>query len=313
MEQAEKEILLTGYTRSKTTMILSSEVAGKIISVNYDVGDTIGSKPVVEIDTTFVDFQIQNLRRSLQLLKNNLKKAEETVRYLEKEFYRIDRLYKDDRATEVKRDATEQELVQARLQMDSAAIETSRLEISLDEVLERKKRHQIFAPTGWTIVSKMVETGEQVLQSSPIVRVSDFRMLVVPLSVSDEELGAIRVLPSEFSAYLERESTKATIRWVNPDFDEKTRKLEIELFVIQYNGEKRGGLRFTLPLKIPFKGIQIPKTSVTSRYENPRVKLKATGEMINILVLGETDGHLIISEDPRLLPGTELSIHRESQ
>lgn len=306
VEDANKEITLTGYTRSIATMMISSEVSGKVISVNYDVGDFIAEKPVVEVDPTFIDFQIQGLRQSLRLLENNLKKADERVKFLYKEFIRIDTLHKEDRATEVKRDAMEQEVIQAKLAYGSVSIEKHKLEISLNELLERKKRHRVFAPAEWNIVGKMVETGEQIVQGTPLARLSDFRTLVVPLSVSGEELEAIHKLNSEFSAYLEKELVKAAIRWINPEFDEKTRKLGIEFLITQYTGEKRGGLRFILPIKIPVQGIQIPKACVIDRYENPRVTLKATGEFINVMVLDETDGYLLIAEDPRLLPGTEL-------
>jgi multidrug efflux pump subunit AcrA (membrane-fusion protein) len=313
VEPAHKEIVLTGYTRSKTNMVVSSEVSGKVVAVNYDVGDTIGQKPVVEMDSTFIDFQIQNLQHSIQLLENSLEKAHERVRYLEKEFNRIDTLYKENRASEINRDAAEQEVTQARLQKNSVSIEKSKLEISLSELLERKKRHQIFVHSGWQIVDKIVETGEQIIQGTPLARASDFRKLVVPLSVSAEELTAIRALPAQFSANLEQEIVKATIRWINPDFDETTRKLRIELLLSEYNGENRGGLRFTLPLKIPSRGLRIPKVSVLSRYENPRVKIKATQEMVNVLVMGETGEYLIIAEDSRLLPGTELESFPRAQ
>jgi RND family efflux transporter MFP subunit len=313
VEPAAKEIVLTGYTRSKNTMVISSEVSGKIISVNYEVGDTIGKEPVVEVDSTFVNFQIQSLRRSFQLLENNLKKANEQVKFFEKEFSRMDKLYKENSASGIKRDAAEQEFIQARLQRDHAAIEKSKVEVSLNEALELKKRHMIFAPFGWKVVDKTVEIGEHVIQGAPLARASDFRTLAVPLSVSGEELEAIRALPLEFSANLEQENIKAIIRWVNPEFDEKTRKLRIELLIAQYTGEKRGGLRFKLPLKIPSHGIQIPKAALVDRYENPRVKIKATGEMINVSVLGENDGNLIIVEDPRLPSGTILAGSSEAQ
>ena len=307
VENATKEITLTGYTRSKTTMVVSSEVSGRVLSVNYDVGDLISEKPMVEIDPTFIDFQIQGVRRSLRLLENKVRKAEERVKYLDKEFSRMDKLHREDRATEVKRDAAEQEFIQAKLSYDSASIEKQKLEISLSELLELKERHLIYAPPGWNLTGKMVEAGEQVIQGTPLARAADFQNLVVPLSVSGEELDAIHKLGSEFSAFMEKEPVMAAIRWINPEFDEKTRKLGIELFITQYSGEKRGGLHFTLPLKLPVQGIQVPKSCIIDRYENPRVRLSATGEIINIMVLGESDGHLYIAEDPRLLPGSELS------
>jgi hypothetical protein len=64
-------------------------------------------------------------------LENNFKKADEQVKYLDKEFVRMDNLHKEDRATEVKRDAAEQEFIQAKLAYDFVSIEKNKLEIKI--------------------------------------------------------------------------------------------------------------------------------------------------------------------------------------
>ena len=44
VEKAFKEVKLQGYTRSIKTAVLSAEVTGKLLHLNYDVGDVIGKK-----------------------------------------------------------------------------------------------------------------------------------------------------------------------------------------------------------------------------------------------------------------------------
>ncbi len=307
VERAVKETTLIGYTRSIDTMTISSEVAGRVIAVNYEVGDPVGDNPFVEVDPTFVDFDVQGVRRSLQLLENKGRRADERVKYLQKEFTRIDTLHKGDRATEVRRDEAEQQLIQARLESEAVAIEVAKLKTDLEELLERKRRHKIFAPKGWIVVDKLVETGELVMQGSPLARAADYRTLTVPISASEKELAQIRELPDQFDALLDGLPVKAHLRWVNPEFDEKTRKLATEFAILGYSGEKRGGLRFALSLKLPAEGIQVPKEAVVSRYENPTVTVKSSGEKINVLVLGESDGNYLIGDNPELTPGTELA------
>jgi multidrug efflux pump subunit AcrA (membrane-fusion protein) len=307
VEPASKETTLSGYTRSISNMTISSEVAGKVLKVNYEVGDVAGEEPLVELDPTFIDFEIQGARHSLRLLENSRHKAEERLAYLEKEFRRIDALHKGDRATEVKRDEAEQLFIQGGFEKEAVAIEIGKLKNAIDELLERKSRYRIHAPKGWIIVGKTVEPGEQVLPGAPLARASDFRTLVVPLSVSGDELEQLRTLPAKFPAFLERKPVSASIRWVNPEFDEKTRKLAIQLVLPDYDGEKRGGLEFSTALKLPSAGIQVPREAVVSRYENPRVTIESSGEKINVLVIGESDGRLLIADHPKLQPGTELA------
>lgn len=305
--QARKAVTLSGFTRAATTMTLATEVSGKILSLGYDVGQSIAKAPHALIDTTFVDFQIQNIRQSIRKIEVAQRQNDSRVAYLKREFERMDRLHKGDRTTEVRRDAAEEEYLQSRLEGETLGVEKAALEISFKEAQERKQRHRISAPEGWVLVSKRAEAGEVVTANAPLATVADFGHLVVPLSVSAEELEAIRALGKEFEARLENAPATLRLKWVNPEFDEKTRKLGIELVVTRHEVENRGGLRLTLPLETAAEGLRIPAAAVINRYENPRVTLKSSGEVIPIQILSTSNGHLLIADHPRLSVGTELA------
>ncbi|MCP4348148.1 MAG: HlyD family efflux transporter periplasmic adaptor subunit [Desulfobacterales bacterium] len=306
VQRAKKEITLTGYTRSKTTVTVSSEVSGKVLRVNYDMGQVIGEKPFYEIDPTFIDFQIKSTLQSVKKLDISKKRAKSRVAYLKKEFIRIDTLHKGDRATGVKRDAAAEELQQAKFDRDSIAMDKAVLETTLKELKERKSRHSVYAPQGWIVVEKIAEQGEIVGSGTPLVRIADYRNLVVPLAVSGEELEAIKKLPEKFEARLEERTVKASVHWVNPEFNEKTRKLGTELILADYDREKRGGLSFSLPLQIYTEGLLVPKAAVTNRYDNPRVTTGETGETVNVMILGESGDNIVIAEHEKLFVGMEL-------
>ena len=134
IEPAKKEIVLSGYTRSIRDATLSCEVSGRIINIHYELGDTIIDKPFIEIDPTFIDFQIAGLRQSLNKLKISSRQSRSRVAYLEKEFGRIEVLFKNESTPELKRDAAAEELNQARLAYDAIEQEYAVLEISLKEL-----------------------------------------------------------------------------------------------------------------------------------------------------------------------------------
>jgi RND family efflux transporter MFP subunit len=303
---ARRDITLTGYTRSQTTVTLSSEVAGRILEINYDVGQVIGELPFLNIDPTFVDLNISSTQRNLEQLKITRRKRRSKVDYLNKEFRRIDKLFKRGSSPESRRDTSKEDLDQARFDLKAIGVEIAIAQTRLRELQERKHRHTIHAPAGWIVVDKLVEAGELVTVNTPVVRVADYEHLVVPLSVSAPELNAIRQLPAEFDVRLEGRPATAAINWINPEFDEKTRKLSIELILRSYPVPKRGGLACRLALQTTAEGLWVPKQSVVSRYENPRVFLKGSGAEVKVLVLGQTENHLIIADDPRLPPGTLL-------
>ena len=212
IQPARKMISLSGYTHSDTVMTVSSEVAGRVLHVHYDVGQTVGDKAFFEIDPTFIDFQIRSTRQSLQKIEAALLKNTSGVAYLEKEFRRIDQLHKGDRATEVKRDAAKEEFNQATLERKTLDAEKAVLQTALGELQERKRRHSIFAPKGWIVIRKMAEAGELVTAGTPVAMLGDFRQLTIPLSVSGQELQSIRSLGEEFEAQLEGKPVKARLK-----------------------------------------------------------------------------------------------------
>jgi multidrug efflux pump subunit AcrA (membrane-fusion protein) len=307
VEAARKEVVLKGYTRSETTLTLSSEVAGKVLKVNYDVGDTIGDGPFCEIDPTFIKFQIESARHSIRELEIALERNRSRTAYLNKEFNRIDRLWRGNSTAETQRDRAQEDLVQSELEGASLNVRLAEMQTMLAELKERRRRHTINAPKGWVLVKRMIEPGEIIAMNTPLAGVADYRRMMVPLYVSGRELNAIKALPATFDALLEGRPVQASIHWINPEFDEKTRKLAIEIMLNNTPLEHRGGLLLSLPLEIGSEGLRVPKQAVSRRYENPRVKLQGSGEIVQVLILGESDGHFIIADHPRLAPGTRLA------
>jgi len=306
VQPAKRNITLTGYTRSRTTVTLSSEVGGRVLKVNYNDGQVIDKLPFLNIDPTFIELEISSTQHTLNQLKITRKKRRSKVDYLGKEFRRIENLFRRGSSPESRLDTSREDLDQAQFDLKAVGVEIAIAQTRLKELRERKRRHQIDAPSGWIVVAKLVEEGELVTVNTPVARIADFEHLVVPLSVSAEELAAIQQLAPEFEASLDGKPARVAVNWINPEFDEKTRKLNIELILRSYPGPKRGGLICRLTIETTADGVLVPKQSVINRYENPRVFLNKSGAEIKVLVLGQTDSHLIIADDPRLPPGTRL-------
>lgn len=308
IQQAYKEIRLYGYTRADRTMTLSGDVSGKIVVINYDVGESIGQKPFVEVDTTFIDFEIKDTQISINKLYINIQQAQSKINFLNKEYQRIKLLNMEDKAAEKNLDEAAQQLDQSKFELIQTQQQQKALQLSLSELNERKRRYSIYAPEGWIVTAKQVEMGEFIQPGHPLARLSDYQKLVVPLSVSGDELTVIKQFPPLFKADLEGHSVNTALRWINPEFNEATRKLNIKLEIKDRLPLRRGGLRFELPLYIKTEGLLIPKIAVSNRYENPRVMIKPSNQSIPLLILGETGDHLIVAEDKRLKPGMEIVI-----
>lgn len=305
VDSARKTVTVSGYTRSAAKRNVASEVAGKVLSVHYDIGQTIATKPFVEIDPTFIRFQIDQVSWSLKKLKVSRDRVNSRLTYLEKEFERIERLLRGDATTQTRYDAAAEELDQARLELRNTDLEINTLKIQMEELQERRDRHNIVVPKGWVVVDRRVEPGEIIAAGTLLARIADFEHLVVPLVVSGEELAAIRKM-NPVKVRLEGKPVRAVLNWVNPEFDERTRKLAVELRIQGYDGPRRGGLQAELILEVATQGLMVPKAAVENRFDNPRVTVKDDGKSIPIIILGEDNGHVLIADNPALSAGTEL-------
>jgi hypothetical protein len=103
VQPSRREITLTGYTGSQTTLTLSSEVAGSVLRINYEVGQEIGELPFLSIDSTFVDLEISSVQHTLDQLKINRSKGRSRVDYLDKEYRRIENLFRRGSSPESRR------------------------------------------------------------------------------------------------------------------------------------------------------------------------------------------------------------------
>jgi multidrug efflux pump subunit AcrA (membrane-fusion protein) len=302
---ARKHVTLKGYTRSRSTMNVASEVAGKVLRVHYDVGQTITNHPFVQIDPTFIDFQIAQADLTLKKLKVSADRVASRTTYLETEFQRVSTLLKGDATTQTRYDTAAEELSQTRLELQATRLEINTLKTQLAELQERRRRYTVSAPPGWVVVERRIEPGEIIAAGTLLARVADYGSLVVPLYVSAEELAALEEIEPT-SILLEGRPAHAALNWVNPEFDERSRKSAIELLIQDYNGHRRGGLVAEISLEVTAQGAMVPKAAVQNRLDNPHVILKADGTVIPIVILGENGSHVIIADNAALPPGTVL-------
>ena len=306
VETARKSITLSGYTRSRAKQTLAAEVAGKVLNVNYDVGQAVGDKPFLEIDPTFVDFQIDQARLTLKKLRLANARATSQKDYLQTEFTRVDRLRKGNVATLAKWEAAEEDLEQAEFALQTTDVEINALALRLQELMERRSRHTLFAPKGWIMVERKVEPGEIITSGVPLGQVADYTQMVVPLFVTGRQLAIIKDL-DHLDIMVEGEFARGKLNWINPEFDERSRKLAIEMAVIDFKGDVRGGLLTELTIDVPSNGLMVPKASVTKRYDNPNVVIKKDGRTVPITILDENQGYFIIADSNYLTVGMELA------
>ena len=275
VEAARRTTTITGFTRARNIMKISSQVTDRLMSVKVDVGDTIGKDGVfARFDSTLTGLDLESTRITQEKLRSQ-------ISYLEKEVGRFRTLMESHATAQTRLDALEQELSQARLDLQASI----RQEEKLEELIAR---HTVTAPPGWQVIARHVDPGEWIAAGTPLAELGDYRTLVVPFAVTQEEYSSLEK-NNNISLYLpERKiEVKARSTRVSPGFDQVTRKLNLEMEITSPLENRRGGIRAELPLELPDPAgsLLVPATAISSRYEASWLT-RPDGDKVPVIVLG---------------------------
>lgn len=292
-----------GYSRAFSTATIASEVAGRIQRVNYDIGDTLSSAALLQIDQTFINLELQEIAVAVEQNKIKQQQAELRTAWLQREFERRQKLVDEGRVSRVAFEEIEQQRDQSQLEEQQLVQQQRQLQVKQQTAQQRQQRHQPHAPQGWLVSERLVEPSEQVKVGDPLFTIQDFSRLLIPLALSHPQLSALQ---QQQRATLNNQNIHYRVYSVSPAFDESTRKIQVELEVLDYPEKYREGLLFKVPVTLPQAGLMVPDAAITSRYDRPQVQRADTQELITIQILDRQRDWVKIAPIDNLKAGTVL-------
>ena len=293
---AVRQVTLTGFTRARHVMDVKSEEPGRCEKVTADVGDIIGKDGIfAKLDMTYIVLAVKKNQTDQKRLKN-------LIAFRRKEVRRHQQLLARRSVAQATLDELQNQLDQAQFELDTLRVEESTLK-------EKQQRHIVKIPSGWKVIDRFIEPGEWVPAGKTIARAGDFRSLLVPFSLSPDELHALRHLRGNISLRFPKQGKeglliKGSVERISPAFDPQTRKIEIDLLVDGGLPEMRGGLRAEMTLSVPDPSgdVLLPRSAIEQRYEEYWVT-RSDGEKIRVSKLGKGPGDTIRVRSQKIRPG----------
>jgi RND family efflux transporter MFP subunit len=303
-ESAYRQETLSGFTRERTRVLLSTETGGRVAEVTGDVGDLTRSEPPFAcLDATFIDLELEANRVEQKALRVDLD-------YFRKEVKRLRQLLAQKSSSESQLDA-------AVRNQDKTEVQLQGLQIAGQTLRERKARHCIRTPAGWRVISRHVEPGEWINTGQPVVEIGDYRKLLVPFALSMTEYQAMQRLGDDLSLHLPQRGVTLPARLlrVSPAFDQASRKIQVELEIGEGLDDPRGGLRAELSLSIPLNSgaVVVPESALVKRYEQYWLR-RPDGEEVRVVYLGReegTEGAVVRVASPEVKAGDRFQRHPE--
>jgi len=292
LRTVERSIMVTGSMQPDETVTVTSEVAGRVKTVNYDFGQPVRRGQVVaELDTTELKLQMERTRATLAQALARLGLAADAPENLVPEstpamrqataqlddarskFERAEKLSKTGDIAQERFVEAEKALAARQAAFDMmrddkltqlAAIKALRADLRLAE--KRVRDATVVAPFDGQVSVKHVSPGQYIKENVPIVtlvKTSPLRLRVdVPESaVSLVKMGTELVFTTEAAPGAE---FRARVTELNPSLDPRSRTLGAEARLLQSDARLKPGafVQVRLVTSAAFPVIAIPKQAV---------------------------------------------------
>ncbi len=307
----EQSVPYSGTVLSKRSANISSKIAGEIIEMPLNIGDTVASGGIL--------FKIKNddLIGRKEAVLANLDQAEATLKNTETQYNRIETLFRN-------KSATQKEFDDITTQLSVARSQVTALNGKLKEVEDLLSYTMLEAPFNATVAERFLEKGDMANPGRPVMKLNEsgtfkIRVTIPEESISDFEIGdsALVNVPSA-----EIQDQFATVKAVNRSGSPLSRQFDAELEFTE-NGSGLQNLRpgqFASVRKIlksePLIAVKteaiIKKGQLTGLYtlsDNNRIFLRwvrtgqASGKYTEILSGVKPGDRYIIPTDERLTEG----------
>lgn len=228
-----------GTARAPQGAILSVEEPGTVSKIHVESGAEVqAGQLLVELDTSVEEAQLDGAKARLALAR-----------------YELERLkpLRDRKAI------SKSDFDQAEAELRSADAQTK----SLAALITRKR---VVAPFSGTVGIRQVNLGEYVAAGRGIIPLFSSRPIFVDFTVPQVLLGTIKVgQPVEVSLSESTTTTTGTLTAIDPQVNERTRNIALQVTVQNEEGRLRPGMfvRVSLERGAPIEVIALPASSVS--------------------------------------------------
>ncbi|MEE4270823.1 MAG: efflux RND transporter periplasmic adaptor subunit [Thermoanaerobaculales bacterium] len=272
-------IELVGEIRAFDTVVISSEVGGRVDRVLVEVGDTVAKgTPLVEVDReTFAIYLAQ--------AEANVKAARANLSLTEKDLERKRDLRSDETIPQAALD-------QAQSSHDLATAEVAGAEAALNLAKRNHDRSVIRAPAAGAITERSVVAGQWADVGAPLLELAIGSKVKVAAPVPQAWVGQFADLESfTFTVGIDSTHHTAEIYSLQPVVREASRSYEI-VGAADNDGSLRPGMFATVTLTSPEsrRTLWLPASAVSTS-DLPQVLMVDNGEVAYRKVqIGRRDG-----------------------
>ncbi len=220
-------------------VIVSAELAGKVVSISFEAGMTVQKGDVlVRQDTSSEEAQLPGAVAQADLARTNLSRADQLM----------------------------QKGIIAKVDRDNAVAALAQAEAQAENIRAAISKKTIRAPFSGQLGIRQVNLGQTLREGDPIVVLQSLEPIFVDFSLPEQQVGMLRTgLPvSVTSDALRGITVKARITAVSPQIDADTRSVKVQATAANSSGKLRPGMFVNVAVELPMRRnvLVIPATAV---------------------------------------------------
>lgn len=282
-----------GTSEPNSTTILRSQVAGRLLELNVEVGDSVTEGGVIgRLDDSLLAATVQQEQAQLASLESELATEQLNVRNaqirLRESQIQLQQAQSDaerynslseigaisqqqaesfQTAAEVAQQAVllaREEINIARQAVTTAIGAIDRQQAAIAEALQRQAYTQLIAPATGIVISKTQEPGNLIQEGEEILTVGDLSVIKILVPISAVDLNSVQlgqIVKVRFDAFGER-VFQGQVSAISPVADASTRKIDLEITVVNPNNEIKSGLLAQIQLPTANEQVIVPRSAI---------------------------------------------------
>ena len=257
--------------------LVSSEIAGKLLTCNFEEGMTLTKgAEIATVDTVPLVLQIAQLESQMttiqahkQSVRTQVAVIEQQKKNLDKDKARIINMFKDGAATQKQVDDVtgnlevfEKQIGNTRTQDQVLAGEAEVVVTQLAQLRDKINRCHILSPINGLVLESYKKAGELVGQGQSLCRVADVSTLNLRVYISGDQLSHIKI-GQKVKVLIDDTATKnkaleGTVSWISSEaeFTPKIIQTKVErvklVYAVKIRVPNDGALKIGMPGEMKF-------------------------------------------------------------
>ena len=257
--------------------LVSSEIAGKLLSCNFEEGMSLTKGvEIAVVDTvslvlqvTQLESQVTTIQAQKQSVKAQIAVIEQQKKNLEKDRIRISNMLKDGAATQKQLDDVtgnsevfDKQIFNTLSQDRILSSQSEVIVTQLAQLRDKMNRCHILSPINGLVLERYKKAGEIVGQGQSLCRIADVSTLDLRVYVSGDQLPHLkigqRVKVIIDDTVTKNKSMEGTVSWVSSEaeFTPKIIQTKVErvklVYAVKVKVSNDGSLKIGMPGEIKF-------------------------------------------------------------